>query len=108
MRIAPAFRALCLYVSLCLPLPLALAACGEEGEEGYDTLQACYDEHHNGEALPVLEAIVVCCLDHPIVGVAPSCKNTEAECIAHVEAELDASVSASDIQAACTEYVALK
>lgn len=95
--------------TLCLlALSLALPACGDEPEESYDTLQLCYDEHHGPEAFSVVQAIVVCCLDHPIVGVAPSCKETQAECVAHVDAELDASVSTTDIQAACTEYITQK
>jgi hypothetical protein len=93
--------------SVSLIAPLVLAACGGgDDADPFDTLQACYDEHHNGESFPVQGAIVVCCLDHPIAGVHPSCKDTQADCVAHVDAELDPSVSSSDIQAACTEYIA--
>jgi hypothetical protein len=85
---------------------LALSACGGDADdEGYDTLQACYDDHHLVENLPVLQAIATCCLNHPIMGVAPSCEDTVAACVTHVEAELDSSVTTPDIQAACTEYV---
>jgi hypothetical protein len=103
MRIA---RAL---VSISLAFPLVLAACSKsEDADPFDTLQACYDEHHTMENLPVLESIVVCCLDHPIAGVHPSCKDTQADCVAHVDAELDPSVSPSDIQMACTDYISKK
>ncbi len=103
MRIA---RAL---VSISLAFPLVLAACGsKEDADPFDTLQACYDEHHNMESLPVQDSIVVCCLDHPIAGVHPSCKDTQADCVTHVDAELDATVSLSDIQAACTDYITQK
>ena len=91
--------------SVSLAFPVVLAACGGGGEEPFDTLQDCYDDHHNVESLPIQESIVVCCLDHPIAGVHPSCLNTQAACVSHVDAELDASVSLSDIQAACTDYI---
>lgn len=105
MRIATRIAAL--SVSVLLALPLAVAGCGHPDEEAepFDTLQACYDEHHNVESLTVLQAIVVCCLDHPIAGVHPSCKDTQADCVTHVDAQLDASVVLTDIQAACTEYI---
>jgi hypothetical protein len=102
MRIATAF-----VVALC-SLPLVLAACSDDKEdaEAFATLQACFDDHHGGEeSLSVANAITVCCLDHPIAGVHPSCKDTAADCIAHVDAELDSTVTATDIQAACTDYI---
>ena len=99
MRIAIALLA------MTLTLPLTLAACGGDEEEGFDTLQACYDDHHNEESLSIHDSIVVCCLDHPIAGVHPSCLDTQAECVTHVDAALDPSVSLSEIQTACTDYV---
>ena len=96
-----------LFVSLCA-LPLLLSACGDddgEDAEPFATLQACYDEHHEEESLPVLQAIVVCCVDHPIADVHPSCGDTQAECVAHVAEKLDDSISASDIDAACADYI---
>jgi hypothetical protein len=102
MRIA---RAL---VSISLTFSLVLAACGgsDDDADPFDTLQDCYDEHHNMESLSVHDAIVVCCLDHPIAGVHPSCETTQASCVSHVDAELDPSVGLADIQTACTDYVA--
>lgn len=89
-----------------LSFTLVLAACGgSKDADPFDTLQACYDEHHNMESLSVHDSIVVCCLDHPIAGIHPSCKTTQAECVTHVDAELDPSVSLGDIQMACTDYV---
>jgi hypothetical protein len=102
MRLAAAF-----VVALC-SLPLVLAACSDDkaDAEAFATLQACFDDHHSGaESLPVANAITVCCLDHPIAGVHPSCKDTAADCIAHVDAELDSTVTATEIQAACTDYI---
>jgi hypothetical protein len=93
-------------LSVSLAFPLVLAACGGDGDaDPFDTLQDCYDDHHNVESLSVHDSIVVCCLDHPIAGVHPSCMNTQAACVSHVDAELDASVSLGDIQAACTDYI---
>lgn len=99
-------------LALAFVLPLGLAACGDSeatDDEPFDTLQECYDDHHGGgESLPVQQAIVVCCIDHPIAGVHPSCKDSAADCVAHVRAELDASVLDADIMAACTTYLAEK
>lgn len=94
-------------------LPLVLVACSDNksGEEAFNTLQDCYDDHHDGaEGLPIQEAIVVCCIEHPIgtAGEHPSCGATQAECITHVRAELDPAVINSDIDAACTDYVTKK
>lgn len=106
MRIATAF-----FASLC-SLSLMLAGCSDDhshAAEAFDTLQACLDDHHGGaESLPVAMAITVCCLEHPIAGVHPSCKDTKEACIAHVDQELDASVTATDIEAACTDYISQK
>lgn len=103
MRIATALGASLFGFSL------VLAACSDDSNqdaESFDTLQSCFDDHHGGaESLPVAEAITVCCLDHPIAGVHPSCKDTAADCVAHVDAELDSTVLAADIQAACADYI---
>ena len=98
-------------VAFSLVVPLALAACGDSATmdaEPFDTLQACYDEHAVTEKLPVQRAIVVCCLDHPIAGVHPSCKDTQVDCVSHVRAELSASVLDADITAACMTYISQK
>lgn len=86
-----------------------LTACSDSKEDAdpFDTLQACYDEHHTTESLSVHDAIVVCCLDHPIAGLHPSCGSSQAECMTHVTTELP-SVIASDVQAACTTYISQK
>lgn len=87
----------------------ALAACGDNKSDTdadpFDSLQECFDEHSVMESLPVGEAIVVCCTDHPIAGVHPSCKNTKADCVTHVRAELDSSVTNEQIDAACADYI---
>jgi hypothetical protein len=93
-----------------LSLPLAFAACGghDHGAEAFQTLQACFDEHHTVEALSVNDAIVVCCVDHPIAGVNPSCKATVPECVTHVRAQLSPTTTMAEIQTACADYIAKK
>jgi hypothetical protein len=105
MRIATA-----LIASL-FALPLVFAACSDkktEDADPFDTLLDCFNEHHNMESLSAHDAIVVCCLDHPIAGVHPSCKDTQADCVTHVTTELAGAASASDVQAACTDYISQK
>ena len=90
---------------------LVLGACGNKNQmnaDAFATLQACFDEHNKTESLSVHDSIVVCCLDHPIAGVHPSCGSTQDDCITHVGAELDASVTDADIQMACTDYISQK
>jgi hypothetical protein len=94
----------------CFVFPLIFTACGDDPPDAdpFDTLQACFDEHHTEEMLSVHDAIVVCCLDHPIAGVHPSCGNSQAECMTHVDAELDSSVTGTEITDACTTYIDMK
>ena len=89
---------------------LALTACGDHktsDAESFDTLQDCYDDHHGTEHLTTQEALVVCCVDHPI-GTSkehPSCGNTLDACKAHVRAEIDSSVTDTEVGAACADYL---
>ncbi|HEX2691184.1 MAG TPA: hypothetical protein VHN14_31445 [Kofleriaceae bacterium] len=104
MRIATAL------LSTLFVWPLVVAACGDNGgnqedAEPFETLLDCFNEHHTMESLSVHDAIVVCCLDHPIAGVHPSCEDNPADCVAHVTTELGSSVTASDVQTACTDYL---
>ena len=86
-------------------------ACGHNSadNEPYPTYQECFDDHTKVESLPVKEAIVVCCLEHPIAGVMPVCGNTSAECVSYLNANLSAtSASGTDVLAACDDYVTQK
>ncbi|MDB4956916.1 MAG: hypothetical protein JWO36_4485 [Myxococcales bacterium] len=93
-------------------------ACGNNAPPDADpfaTMQLCFDEHHTTESLPVNDAIVICCLDHPINGVHPSCGNTVAECTARLEGTdpvgmltQTADVTTAVIMAACQDYVTKK
>jgi len=92
----------------------AMSACGgdddKEDNDPFATYQACFDEHHNEESLPVNKAIVVCCIDHPIAGVHPSCGSNDAECVAKLTGSdsvhnlMGSDVGSADIQAACMDY----
>jgi hypothetical protein len=86
-----------------------LAACGEDGPEAFPTYQACFDDHTGAEALPVAKAIVICCLEHPIAGVAPVCGETAPDCINYLTANLNqTSASTVEVMDACTDYIAQK
>ena len=91
---------------------LIAAACSSNNDaaddEAFATLAACYDDHIE-EFHDTPKAIVTCCLDHPIAGMKLSCKDTQADCVAHLNTELSSeSLAASDIEAACTTYLMQK
>jgi hypothetical protein len=104
-------RTLTFLLGLLFTVPLVAACSGgdKKDADAFDTLQACYDEHHNVESFSVHDAIVVCCIDHPIgpSGEHPSCKTTQTDCATHVHTEIP-SVSDADVQAACMTYLAMK
>jgi hypothetical protein len=86
-----------------------LAACGGTPPDAYATYQACFDDHTMVEALPVPEAIVVCCLEHPIAGVKPSCGATAAACTDYLGINLSAtSATPAEVTAACADYITQK
>lgn len=102
-----------LFVTLSVALPLALTACSNKEEadnEPFDTFQDCYDDHQPPTAsFTVQEAIVICCLDHPIGGTpAPTCPKIQVDCVTHVRAALDPSILDADITAACMTYISQK
>ena len=86
---------------------LALAACGSSTREAdpFATYQLCFDEHHTTESLPVHDAIVVCCLDHPIAGAKPACGADAAACMTYLAANLSpTSATSTEVMTACTDY----
>ncbi len=90
---------------------LLFSACSDDdnGAEAFDTYQDCYNDHHEEEALPVQEAIVVCCLEHPIAGVTEVCGQTAADCVTYLGTNLSStSATQTEVQAACDDYVAQK
>ncbi len=98
------------------PLLLALLVCApglgckdNSGEEAYPTYQECFDDHTQSEMLPVKEAIIVCCIEHPIDGVKPVCKDTAPDCINYLTANLkQTDASTTEVQEACAEYITQK
>jgi len=88
---------------------LFCVACGGSGEQAYPTYQECFDDHVNVEALPVQEAIVICCLDHPIAGHTEVCGSTTADCMTYLSTNLSSSsATQTDVSAACMDYVTQK
>lgn len=94
--------------SLCIAAALLLSACHDHAHEGFDTFQACYDDHAVDEMLPFQEAVVVCCLDHPIDGDSEVCGATAPECVTYLNANLSSTATATEVEAACDEYVIQK
>jgi hypothetical protein len=88
---------------------LGSVGCKDDPPESYATYQECFDDHTMAEMLPKQEAIVVCCLEHPIAGVAPVCGEIKADCINYLTANLNqTSASTTDVMDACAEYVSQK
>lgn len=93
--------------SLCIALALFAFACDHD-HNSYSTFQACFDEHTMSENLPFQEAVVVCCLDHPIGGVSSACGATAPECVTYLTANLTSSATTTEIEATCAEYIRQK
>lgn len=92
-------------------IALALFAFACHDHEDYATFQACYDDHTTAENLPFQEAVVVCCLDHPLpasAGGDEPCGQTAPECITFLDANLTSTATSTEIEAACDEYVTQK
>jgi hypothetical protein len=97
---------------------ISIVACGDGNTvdaDPFPTMQACFDEHHGMEGLSVNDAIVVCCLDHPLGDAMthPSCKNTVADCVAYLGSDAvgtlsTTSASAAEVMAACMDYITKK
>jgi hypothetical protein len=80
--------------------------CGSSsGEEAYDTLQDCFDDHHGAEGYDVMQSISICTLDHKIGGAKLDFA-TLAECTTYVDANLtDTSATVAEIAAGCQDYL---
>lgn len=87
-------------------LALLAAACGEDPPKSYDNYQACFDDQTEKGMLPVMEAIVACCLDHPIDGNRPVCQGAVPDCINYLTINLNqVSASPTEVRTSCEEYV---
>lgn len=90
---------------------LLLTACHDHDHEheGFDTFQACFDEHHTAESLPTQQAIVICCLDHPIDGATEVCGTTAADCATYLGTNLaSTSATQTEVTTACDDYITQK
>jgi hypothetical protein len=96
----------------CLAFTLLLigaVGCKDDPIEAYPTYQECFDDHTMKEMLPTKEAIVVCCLEHPINGISPACGDIKADCINYLTINLNqTSASTTDVMDACADYISQK
>jgi len=93
-------------ISLLIAVLVVPACSGDDpmtGDTPYATLQSCFDHHTSVEHLGPQEAIVVCCISHPIGGKTMSCGASSSECLTHVSAALT-GVTQQNISMACTTY----
>ncbi len=89
-----------------------LVACGDGSggadNDPFDTFQDCFDDHHKVDTFSTVDAIKICCIDHPIGGTAANmvCGETSAACQAYVDVNLaDADATTADITTACDGYI---
>lgn len=99
-----------LATALCFATLAFAIGCGDDHAhtpEPYDTFQMCFDDHAVVESLPVKEAIVICCLEHPIAGVTMACGMDAAACSTYLGANLAAtSATPTEVTEACADYIA--
>lgn len=88
-------------------LVIACIGCkSESGSEPFATYQDCFDKLVETDKQPVEDAIVECCLDHPIDKVKPVCKDTAPDCINYLTANLNqTSASTVEVMEACQTYI---
>lgn len=90
----------------CVVLGLFAVGCSDDGPKEFETYQGCYDELTLQDNRMKIEAIVACCLEHPIAGTAPSCGDDQSACINYLTvnlAQTDADITAKS--EACTAYI---
>lgn len=93
---------------LCIAVFCLATSCGDDDEhKAYSNMQECVDEHTTQESLTSMDAIVGCCLDHPIDGQRPACGASGADCRAYLTNSLPGP-TATEIAAACDEYIVQK
>jgi hypothetical protein len=83
-------------------------ACGDHDHNSYASFKDCFNEHTMAEALPVDQAIVICCIDHPLGSSAANtaCGADSPACVTFVTANVDAGTATSaQIMMGCDEYV---
>ena len=86
-----------------LPGLFLLAACKDEPVASYEIYQDCFDDLTDKGRL-VVDALIECCLDHPIGGESPACGETASDCINYLTdnvSQFDASTV--EVMDACAE-----
>jgi len=105
-------RALALSALAALAVLVALfAGCGDDGPDTdpFPTFQQCFDQHTEREMEPVIDAILSCCLDHPIDGMRPACGDDRPACINYLTANLaQTDASTVEVMDACQAYQDMK
>lgn len=88
-------------------LIVALASgCGEDPPESFATYQECFDSRTMEAAQLVPDAIVMCCLDHPIGGMTSACGLTTPDCINYLTSNLNqTSASTVEVMDSCAAYI---
>lgn len=88
-------------------LIVALASgCGEDPPESFPTYQECFDSRTMEAAQLVPDAIVMCCLDHPIGGMTSACGLTTPDCINYLTNNLNqTSASTVEVMDSCAAYI---
>jgi hypothetical protein len=82
------------------------SACGDDPPEAFPTYQACFDSRTMDAAQLVPDAIVMCCLDHPIDGMTSACGTTTPDCINYLTVNLNqTSASTTEKMDACAAYI---
>jgi len=86
---------------------IVVSACKSDPIESYPDYQSCFDDVTTKTNMPVVvDTLVECCLDHPIDGVKPACKDTVADCINFLtNAVKQTDASTVDIMDACMSYI---
>ena len=88
---------------------LLFAACGHDDDhDAYATFQECYSDHTMVESLPPEQAIVICCIEHPIGSAAKNtvCGNDAAACSTYITANVTTGAPTStQLTAGCNDYI---
>ena len=84
---------------------LLVACTNDEGPRAYATYQECFDDQTETQKKPVEDAIVTCCLEHPIDGQSPACGDATPDCINYLTINLkQTSAGVDEMANACMTY----
>src|SRR4051812_37854417 len=93
-------------LGLLIAVVVGIGCKSESGADPFPTYQECFDKVHDVDMKMVEDTIVECCLEHPIDKVKPVCKDTLADCINFLTANLkQTSASTVEVREACQTYI---